>query len=57
MKNAGPATGEVYRAFDQLLDEYYAALGYDRRGIPTPARLQELGLARAAQELSGFIRK
>ena len=50
LKNAGSATGEVYRSFDQLLDEYYTAMGYDRQGIPTPAKLRELGLAWAEQE-------
>lgn len=45
LQNAGPATGEVYRAFDRLLDEYYAAMGYDLQGIPTREKLQDLGLA------------
>jgi aldehyde:ferredoxin oxidoreductase len=45
LKNAGPATGEVYRAFDTLLNEYYSSMGYDRQGIPTREKLEELGLA------------
>lgn len=45
LKNAGPATGEVYRAFDTLLNEYYAAMGYDLDGIPTREKLEELGMA------------
>ncbi|MBA4392884.1 MAG: hypothetical protein C0407_04960 [Desulfobacca sp.] len=44
LKNAGPATGEVYRAFETLLNEYYAAMGYDHQGIPTKEKLEELGL-------------
>jgi len=51
LKNAGPATGEVYRSFDQLLDEYYAAMGYDHQGRPTEAKLEELGLGWAAREI------
>jgi aldehyde:ferredoxin oxidoreductase len=51
LKNAGPATGEVYRSFDRLLDEYYAALGYDQQGRPTESKLQELGLGWAAREM------
>jgi aldehyde:ferredoxin oxidoreductase len=44
LKNAGPATGEVFRAFDALLDEYYAALGYDHLGIPTEEKIEDLNL-------------
>ena len=51
LKNAGPATGEVFRSFDTLLDEYYLAMGYDHQGIPTEAKLQELGLDWATREL------
>jgi aldehyde:ferredoxin oxidoreductase len=51
LKNAGPATGEVYRSFGRLLDEYYTAMGYDRQGRPTEAKLQELGLDWAVREL------
>lgn len=42
--NAGPATGEIYRSFEKLLDEYYAAMGYDEQGIPTREKLADLGL-------------
>ncbi|MHB8869399.1 MAG: aldehyde ferredoxin oxidoreductase C-terminal domain-containing protein, partial [Thermoleophilia bacterium] len=41
---AGPNTGEFIREPDALLDEYYAALGYDRDGRPTSATLARLGL-------------
>jgi aldehyde:ferredoxin oxidoreductase len=44
LENAGPATGQVVRELDRLLDEYYRALGYSREGIPTPEKLSELGL-------------
>jgi len=44
LKNAGPATGEVVRRLDSLLDEYYDVVGYTRQGIPTPQKLEELGL-------------
>lgn len=44
LKNAGPATGEVFRSFETLLNEYYAALGYDLQGIPTKEKLEELNL-------------
>jgi aldehyde:ferredoxin oxidoreductase len=42
--NAGPATGQMIRKMDTLLDEYYQALGYNERGIPTLQRLEQLGL-------------
>lgn len=44
LPDAGPATGQVVRDLDGLLDEYYAALGYDNDGIPTKTKLQDLGL-------------
>ncbi|MEW6351018.1 MAG: aldehyde ferredoxin oxidoreductase family protein [Thermodesulfobacteriota bacterium] len=44
LPDAGPATGEVVRKLDTLLDEYYDAMGYDRNGIPTSAKLAELGM-------------
>jgi len=44
LDNAGPATGEVFRAFDDLLDEYYSAMGYDLQGIPTREKLRDLDL-------------
>jgi aldehyde:ferredoxin oxidoreductase len=44
LQNAGPATGQVVRNLDALLDEYYAALGYGKDGIPTQETLKRLGL-------------
>ena len=41
---AGPATGQVIRNLDGLLDEYYDALGYNREGVPTREKLKELCL-------------
>ncbi len=29
---------------DEMLDEYYEARGWDKEGVPTPQKLQELGL-------------
>jgi aldehyde:ferredoxin oxidoreductase len=40
----GEPTGRVWQR-EPLLDEYYAARGWDAEGVPTPAKLQELGLA------------
>lgn len=45
LANAGPATGEIVRNQDALLDEYYAALGCNSLGIPSEKRLRELDLA------------
>lgn len=44
MVDAGPNTGEYIRQPDTILDEYYAALGYDAEGRPTPETLRRLGL-------------
>ncbi len=40
----GPAAGHVVE-LEPLLDEYYALMGWDANGIPTPERLRALGLA------------
>jgi len=43
----GPTDGKhaTQEMVDKLLDEYYLLRGWDRNGIPTQAKLQELGLA------------
>jgi len=41
---------------DTMLDEYYRLMGWDSHGVPTPERMQELGLTReweAAREAWG----
>lgn len=42
LKNAGPATGQMIRHLDRLLDEYYEALGYTKEGMPTSEKLKQL---------------
>jgi aldehyde:ferredoxin oxidoreductase len=51
LKNAGPATGEFYRKYDILLDEYYEALGYDGEGIPKDETLFKLSLETITSDL------
>ncbi len=43
---AGASKGELISqaALDEMLDEYYDARGWDKNGIPTAAKLNELGL-------------
>ncbi|MCK4369178.1 MAG: aldehyde ferredoxin oxidoreductase family protein [Dehalococcoidales bacterium] len=52
LKNAGPATGQVIRKLDTLLDEYYDALGYTSQGIPSIKKLRQLGLEWAVEDLN-----
>lgn len=52
LANAGPATGQVIRQLDVMLDEYYQALGYTRDGVPGPERIKELGLGWLAADLA-----
>lgn len=42
----GPAQGKVLtkEMYDEMLEEYYAARGWDKEGRPTRERLKELGL-------------
>ena len=51
----GPARGHVVE-LDLMLDEYYQRMGWDENGLPTAARLRELGLAEllSPQALSGI---
>ena len=43
---AGASAGQLISQadLDEMLDEYYAARGWDKDGNPTPAKLKELGL-------------
>jgi aldehyde:ferredoxin oxidoreductase len=43
LQGSGPSKGHVVE-LDPMLDEYYALMGWDQNGVPTSARLQELGL-------------
>jgi len=44
LRNAGPATGQIVKDLDRLLDEYYAALGYTPDGIPSSNKIRDLEL-------------
>lgn len=44
LPDAGPATGQMVRNLDGMLDEYYESMGYDSDGVPTRDKLNELGL-------------
>jgi aldehyde:ferredoxin oxidoreductase len=54
LKNAGPSTGQLIRKMDILLDEYYDFMGYDKNGIPTVEKLNDLGLGGMAPAMSKF---
>jgi aldehyde:ferredoxin oxidoreductase len=43
---AGASKGQLISQanLDEMLDEYYAARGWDKNGTPTPAKLKELGI-------------
>ena len=49
----GLSKGEVIsrKDLDFMLDEYYEARGWDKNGIPTPEKLQELGLEDTVKDL------
>lgn len=44
----GPAEGHVVE-LAPMLDEYYRLMGWDEQGVPTPTRLEQLGLQLALQ--------
>lgn len=45
LQDAGPATNQIVKDLDALLDEYYDSLGYTKEGIPTIEKLKELKIA------------
>jgi aldehyde:ferredoxin oxidoreductase len=51
---AGASKGQLISRddLDKMLDEYYAARGWDKAGVPTKAKLAELGLGYVADQLS-----
>ncbi len=48
----GPAKGSVVtqEELDLMLDGYYEARGWDNKGVPTKAKLKELGLETIGKE-------
>jgi aldehyde:ferredoxin oxidoreductase len=56
---SGPSKGMglSFEQIEQMLDEYYAARGWDRNGNPTRALLEDLGLGKQADNLQalGFL--
>ena len=40
---AGPAKGLVVR-LQEMLDEFYELRGWDQNGVPTPKKLEQLGI-------------
>lgn len=54
LKNAGPSSGEFVGNFENLLDEYYEALGYTKQGIPTIKKLNDLGMEDVIEDVTYF---
>jgi len=44
LKKAGPSEGAIIRDAEGMLDQYYAARGWDQEGVPTAEKLMSLGL-------------
>jgi aldehyde:ferredoxin oxidoreductase len=51
--SSGPAKGMhlTEEKVNRMLDEYYELRGWDQNGIPTEAKLRELGLEKVAEDL------
>jgi aldehyde:ferredoxin oxidoreductase len=52
-----PGEGQVVRALDKFLDEYYQLRGWTEAGIPSPEKLQELGLGYVVKDIELFLTK
>ncbi|MEM3601204.1 MAG: aldehyde ferredoxin oxidoreductase family protein [Candidatus Bathyarchaeia archaeon] len=46
-----PSKGQIFE-LDVLLKDYYKARGWNEKGVPTKEKLEELGLAEVAKQLS-----
>jgi aldehyde:ferredoxin oxidoreductase len=55
LRNAGSTTGQMVKDLDHLLDEYYAALGYNQDGIPTPNTIRNLDLESLVSDIEDLI--
>ena len=42
---------QIQKKYDEMLDEYYEIRGWTSHGVPTQAKLKELGLNSVADEL------
>jgi aldehyde:ferredoxin oxidoreductase len=54
LQNAGPATGEVIRKMETLVDEYYHYMGYDDNGVPKEEKLGQLRLENAVADMDKY---
>jgi aldehyde:ferredoxin oxidoreductase len=52
----GMRDGEIIRKPDVIIDEYYEARGWDKKGIPTGATLKRLGLEEVDKDIAKFRR-
>lgn len=54
---SGPTKGQVVE-LDALLTDFYRLCGWDiETGIPTPEKLNELGLTEIARDMEGYLQK
>ncbi len=42
--------------YNEMLNMYYRKRGWDMRGVPTQATLQQLGLGQEAKELEAYVK-
>jgi len=49
--------GQMVRALETFLDEYYRLRGWTEAGIPSREKLQELGLEYVVKDIEPFWRK
>ena len=52
-----PGEGQLVRALDKFLDDYYRLSGWTQNGIPSREKLEELGLGYVAEDMEHFGEK
>ncbi len=52
-----PGEGQMIRALDKFLDRYYQIRGWTQEGIPSPQKLNELGLSYVSKDMPAENRK
>jgi aldehyde:ferredoxin oxidoreductase len=50
-----PGEGQMVRELEKFLDEYYGLRGWTANGIPTPEKLQSLGLGFVTKDMEHFL--
>ena len=55
LQQAGPSEGQLIKDAAGMLEQYYEVRGWDKDGIPTPRKLEELGLKEITEDIAQAV--